>query len=202
MVFIGFGEAVPTSPKVREEWTMNAISVYHRRSAEKDAVAVYDVGGCIRSWGRRGILSGGLLGFVLGAIFVANAPAADVLTFGAIGTVIVCVIECAVVGGGLGALLAALNGQGVLRGNATGVTWTLTTGGPRPYQPMLPATSDHSDAMDSLWQDTRTRPSTIRPWEDEGGAFAQEAVTASEMNRFVVFVTSNAAEVKNLDRPR
>ena len=67
---------------------------------------------------------------------------------------------------------------------------------------MLPATSDHSDAMDSLWPDTQTRPSTIRPWEDEGGAFAQEAVTASEMNRFVVFVTNNVAEANNLDRPK
>jgi len=118
---------------------MNAISVYHRRSAKKDAVAAYDVGGCIRSWGRRGILWGGLLGFALGAIFIANPPATDVLTFGTIGTLIVCVIECAVVGGALGALLAALNGQGVLRGNATGLARKLTTGRPPSYQPMLAA---------------------------------------------------------------
>jgi len=181
---------------------MNANSVDRRRSADKGAVAVYDVGGCIRSWGRRGILSGGLLGFVLGALFVANPPATDVLTFGAIGTLVVCVIECAVVGGGLGALLAAFNGWGVLRGNATGLARTLTTGRPPAYQPMLPATSDHNDDMGSLWQGTRTRPSMIRPWEDEDGAFPQEAVTASAMNRFVVFVTNNAAQVKNIDRPR
>ena len=94
---------------------MNAISVSRRGPAEKDAVAVNDVGGCIRSWGRRGILSGGLLGFLLGIVFVANPPATEVLTFGTIGTLIVCAIECAVVGGGVGALLAALNGRGVQR---------------------------------------------------------------------------------------
>jgi hypothetical protein len=139
VAFIGFGETVPTSAdNALGTGQMNAISVYRRRSVEKDAVAVYDVGGCIRSWGRRGILSGGLLGFVLGAIFVANPLAADVLTFGTIGAVIVCVIECAVVGGGLGALLAALNGHGVLRGNATGLARTLTTGRPPAYKPMLP----------------------------------------------------------------
>jgi hypothetical protein len=181
---------------------MNSISVHRRGLGEKDVVAVYDISGTIRCWGRRGILSGGLLGFVVGAIFVSNPPAADVLTFGAIGTLIVCAIECAVVGGSLGALLAAFNGRGVLRGNASGLARTLTTGRPPAYKPMLPATSDHSDAMGSLWQDTQTRPSTIRPWEDEDGAFAQEAVRASEMNRFVVFVTNNAAEVKKLDRPR
>lgn len=169
---------------------MNAISVYRRRSAETDAVAVYDVGGCIRSWGRRGILSGGLLGLALGALFVANPPAADVPAFGAIGTLIVCVIECATVGGGLGALLAALSGQGVRCGNATGLARTLTTDRPPAYQSMLSATSDHSDAMDSFSQG------------DEDGAFAQVAVTASAMNRFVVFVTNNAVDVKNIDRPR
>jgi hypothetical protein len=118
---------------------MNTTSVHHRRSAERGAVAAYDVSGCIRSWGRHGILSGGLFGFALGAIFVANTPATDVLTFGTIGTLIVCVIECAVVGGALGALLAALNGQGVLRGNAIGLERTLTTGRPPSYLPMLPA---------------------------------------------------------------
>jgi len=91
---------------------MNSISVHRRGIGEKDVVAVYDVSGCIRCWGRRGILSGGLVGFVVGAIFVSNPPAADVLTFGAIGTLIVCVIECAVVGGALGALLAAFNSRG------------------------------------------------------------------------------------------
>ena len=119
---------------------MNTTSVHHHRSAERGAVAAYDVSVCIRSWGRRGILSGGIFGFALGAIFVANTPTTtDVLTFGTISTLVVCVIECAVVGGALGALFAALNGQGVLRGNATGLERALTTGRPPSYLPMPPA---------------------------------------------------------------
>ena len=115
---------------------MNAISVYRRRSAGKDAVAVYDVGECIRLWGRRGILFGGLLGFALGTTFVANPLASDALTFGTIGTLVVCIIECAVVGGALAALLAAINGPGVLRGHTTGFARTLATGRPPSYIPM------------------------------------------------------------------
>jgi hypothetical protein len=110
---------------------MNAISVYHRRSAGKDRVPVYDVGGCIRLWGRRGILFGGLLGLVLGAAFVANPLPS--LTFGTIGTLVICVIECAVIGGGFAALLAAINGPGVLRGHTTGFARTFATGRPPSY---------------------------------------------------------------------
>jgi len=112
---------------------MNAISVFRRRFDRKDTVAVYDVGLCIRSWGRRGILFGGLLGFVLGAAFIANPLAADALTFGTIGTLAICVIECAVVTGGLGAALAAIHGPGVLRGHTTGFARTLATGRPPSY---------------------------------------------------------------------
>jgi hypothetical protein len=124
------------SPPEKFWGTMNAISVYRRRSAGKDAVAVYDVGGCIRLWGRCGILFGGLLGFVLGAAFVANPLASDVLTFGTIGTLVVCVIECAVVGGGFGALFAAINGPGVLRGHTMGFARTFATDRTPSYIPM------------------------------------------------------------------
>jgi hypothetical protein len=54
------------------------------------------------------------LGFVFGALYVANPPAADIPTFEAISTLMICAIECAVVGGGLGALLAAFKGRGVV----------------------------------------------------------------------------------------
>ena len=97
----------------------------------KDAVVVHNVGGRIRSWGRRGILSGGLLGFVFGAMFVANLPAADIPTFEAICTLMICAIECAVVGGGLGALLAAFNAGRVFV--ATRPDWR----GHRPDRPRL-----------------------------------------------------------------
>jgi len=76
--------------------------------AEKDAAAGYDDDGCVRSWGRRGILSGGLTGFVLGAIFVANPITTGVFTFGIVGALIVRATECAVVAGGFGVLVAAL----------------------------------------------------------------------------------------------
>ena len=136
---------------------MNAISIYHLRSAKEDAVAAYDVDGCIRSWGRRGILSGGLLGLALGAIFLAKLSATDI--FGTIGTLIVCVIECAVAGGGLGALLAVLNGHVVLRGNAIGSARTLTTGRPPSYRPMLAA----------AWRSQRLHGSSLSGYSDAVG---------------------------------
>ena len=109
---------------------MNAISVSGRCSAGKDAVAVYDVGRCIRSWGRHGILFGGLIGLVLGTIFVTSPLTAGVLRFGIVGTLIVCAIECAVVGGGLGVVMAALHGRGALRGSMNGLERTLVTPSP------------------------------------------------------------------------
>lgn len=93
---------------------VNATSVYRSRCAENNTVAAYDVGGCIRSWGRRGFLWGSIFGFALGAIFVAAPHTPGLLTFGIAGTLIVCAIECAVVAAGFAVLMAALHGQGVL----------------------------------------------------------------------------------------
>lgn len=93
---------------------MNAITL-SRRFAEKDGTAVHDVGECIRSWGMRGVLFGGLFGFAFAAILVAIPHATEVLTFGIIGTLIVGAVECAVVAGAFGAFAAALNGKGALR---------------------------------------------------------------------------------------
>jgi hypothetical protein len=98
---------------------VNAIFFYRRHHSEERAVAIHDVEGCIKTWGWRGTLSGALLGLALGAIFVANPFAAGVLTFGIAGTLIVCAIECAVVGGGFGIAIAAIHGQGVLRASKT-----------------------------------------------------------------------------------
>jgi hypothetical protein len=92
---------------------MNALSISHLSFPENETVAVYDVDGFIRSWGRWGILSGGLLGVALGAIFISPPLNADT-TFGIIGTLIVCGIECAVVAGGLATLAAMLYGRGTL----------------------------------------------------------------------------------------
>ena len=94
---------------------MNAISL-PRRPSEKgtaiDASAFNDVGDCIKSWGMRGILSGGLFGFALGVVFVAVPLSTDVLSFGPIGTLLIGTVECAAVAGGFGALAAALYGKG------------------------------------------------------------------------------------------
>ena len=107
---------------------MITTSISHRRVAEKAAIAVYDVDGCIRFWGRRGMLLGGLIGSVLGAIFIANPFTAGVLTFGIAGTLIICAMECAAVAGGFAVLMAALHGHGVLRGSETGLTPTFAIG--------------------------------------------------------------------------
>lgn len=103
---------------------MNAISLSSRLS-DNGSVVVYDVGVRIKSWGLRGILSGGIFGFVLGAMFVAIPFTADVLTFGVLGTLAIGTLECAAVGGGFGAFAAAVFGQGIARGNTIGLSRAL-----------------------------------------------------------------------------
>ncbi len=83
---------------------------------ERSAVAYYDVGDCLKSWGRRGIFWGGLFGFALGATLVAIPNTENVLSFGVAGTLIVAVVECAVIAGAFAAFAAALYGKGVLHG--------------------------------------------------------------------------------------
>lgn len=109
------------------EWKVNAISVSPSSHAERNAVVVYDVDRCIRSWGRFGIRAGGLFGVVLGTIFVANPLTADALTFGTIGTLIVCAMECAVIAGAFGVSIAAFRGRGVLRAETTRLDWIRAT---------------------------------------------------------------------------
>jgi len=166
---------------------MNAISFSHHFD-EKHAIVVHDVGDCIRSWGMRGILSGGIFGFVLGVIFVAIPLTTDVLTFGTIGTLIVGAVECAVIAGGFGALAAALHSQGVLRGN-TGLARTFATGrlpedanwreagiplsawparwafpGSTAIQTILPVTGEYGDTVDPSLQHAKMRSSAIDAW--------------------------------------
>jgi hypothetical protein len=82
---------------------------------ERSAVAFYDVSGDVRSWGRRGILGGGIFGFALGIGFVAIPFTSDVLTFGVAGTLIVAAVEGAVIAGAFSAFAAALYGKGARR---------------------------------------------------------------------------------------
>jgi hypothetical protein len=79
---------------------------------ERTTIAYYDVSDRVKSWGRRGILGGGVLGFVLGAALVAIPHANNILTFGVVGTLIVAVVEVAVITGAFAACAAALYGNG------------------------------------------------------------------------------------------
>jgi hypothetical protein len=100
---------------------------------KRSPVARYDVNDCVKSWGRRGILGGGLFGFALGAALVAIPHTDNILTFGAFGTLIVAMVEGAVIAGAFGACAAALYGRGLARGNAANVERALPTGR-RPAQ--------------------------------------------------------------------
>ena len=85
---------------------------------ERNVVAFHNVDGDVRSWGRRGIVGGGIFGFALGVGFVAIPFTSDVLTFGIAGTLIVAAVEGAVIAGAFGAFAAALYGRGAQRGTA------------------------------------------------------------------------------------
>ena len=165
---------------------MNAITA-SRRFFEKDAdaIVVHDVGSCIRSWGRRGILSGGIFGFILASILVAIPLTTDVLTFGTIGTLIVGAVECAVIAGGFGALAAALYGQGVLRSNTADrlpasadwaegaiplsewpARWSFP--GVTALQSVLPDTDDYTAIIAPSVQQAQMTMSAIDSWENGG----------------------------------
>jgi hypothetical protein len=88
------------------------------RISERTAVTVYNVSGCVKSWGLRGIMAGSLIGFALGVAFVALPHTDSVLTFGVAGTLIVAMVEGAVFAGAFAAFAAALYGKGALRGRA------------------------------------------------------------------------------------
>ncbi len=91
-----------------------------RRIVEQQTLAFYDVSDRLKSWGRRGILSGGLAGFALGMALVAIPPSANVLTFGVIGTLVVGVVEGAVIAGAFAACAAALYSNGAVLSGAAG----------------------------------------------------------------------------------
>jgi hypothetical protein len=75
-----------------------------------------NVDGCIKSWCIRGMFVGALFGAAIGAVFVTYPLDTDILTFGIIGTLAVCAIECAVIAGAFGAFAAALYGGGSVPG--------------------------------------------------------------------------------------
>jgi hypothetical protein len=176
----------------RECSKVNTISASNR-FAQKNGTVVRDVGDCIRSWGMRGILSGGLFGFVLGAIFVAIPLTTDVLTFGTLGTLIVGAVECAFIAGCFGALAAALTGKGTPRGDTTSMGRTFVAGraparvgwqegdiplstwparwafpGSTALQSILPATNDYREIIAPSVQQAQMTMSAIDSWENGG----------------------------------
>ena len=111
---------------------MRAISASSRfaepRRPDTRAIPIIDVTECVKSWGRTGITLGAIVGFVLGAVFVAIPLSTDVLTFGVLGTLLVGTVECAAVAGAFAAFAAALYGNGVRGGNAATFERILKTG--------------------------------------------------------------------------
>lgn len=87
------------------------------RNLEPKALAFYDVSRCVKAWGRRGVLLGGIFGFALGVMFVAIPFTSDVLTFGVIGTLIVAAVEGAVIAGAFSVCIAAFYGKGEIYNN-------------------------------------------------------------------------------------
>ena len=91
-------------------------------AARVPAVTVHNnVDGCIKSWCIRGMFVGALFGFAIGAVFVTYPLDTDMLTFGIIGTLAVCAIECAVIAGAFGAFAAALYGGNSVPANIAGL---------------------------------------------------------------------------------
>jgi hypothetical protein len=92
-------------------------------AARVPAVTAHNnVDGCIKSWCIRGMFVGALFGAAIGAVFVTYPLDTDMLTFGVIGTLAVCAIECAVIAGAFGAFAAALYGNGNPHGNIAGLS--------------------------------------------------------------------------------
>jgi len=99
------------------------------RTSEAASAPIYNVTGCVKSWGRRGIFWGALFGLVFGAILVAIPLSDDILTFGVIGTLLVAAVQCAVIAGAFAAFAAALYGSGVRVGGGSAQFERILTAG-------------------------------------------------------------------------
>lgn len=88
----------------------------YQQFIKKDLLTYYDVSDRVRSWGRRGILGGGLFGFALGVVFIAIPQTVKVLAFGVAGTLLVTAVEGAVIAGAVSACAAALCSKGARYG--------------------------------------------------------------------------------------
>jgi hypothetical protein len=159
-----------------------------RRPPYTKTTPLTDVTACVKSWGRRGVIGGAVFGFVLGIILVAIPLSTNILTFGVGGTLLVAVVECAVIAGGFAALAAALFGQGSgghARSDALAMTRRRTTEAawrdsdsplaewpqrkPSTFStppPPFPLDSDGDWNTVTSLQNIQTRLNTIDAWEN------------------------------------
>jgi hypothetical protein len=83
---------------------------YH---ATEKVVGFYNFGDRIKIWGSRGAIWGGLWSLFLSGVFITAPVVGSVVVIGYLAVALITVLEGAVVGGGLGALGAALYGIGI-----------------------------------------------------------------------------------------
>ncbi len=168
---------VPTDVPDFREYPMNAIT-FPRHFSVRKANAVHDVGDSIKSWGKRGMVSGGLFGFTLAAVLVAIPLTTDVLTFGTIGTLIVGAVECAVIAGGFAAMAAALYSQGVLRSGSAGFERTIAADAVWPQTAMPLSDWPARWAFPGRSLTTPIQPATV-PFQDAAEPSLEETLPPS-----------------------
>lgn len=85
---------------------------YH---TEETVTGFYNMGDRVRFWGRRGAFWGSLWGLFFGGLFLTLPVTGPVVVVGFLAAAVTSVLEGAVMGGGLGALGAAIASIGVPR---------------------------------------------------------------------------------------
>lgn len=96
---------------------------------DEEVVGSYAVGGQVKFWGGCGLFWGGLWGFLIGGVFMVVPGIGNVFALGYLTTVLLSVVEGAVVVGGLSALGAALCSAGIPKDSALVYETVLKAGG-------------------------------------------------------------------------
>ena len=108
-------EAEAAIKKLRQSgYDMNKLSIVGRDYlTEEHVVGYYNAGDRMKFWGKMGVFTGGLLGFVVGSGFFLIPGIRPLLVAGPLVGMIVGALEGGVVVGGLSALGAGLYGMGI-----------------------------------------------------------------------------------------
>jgi len=83
---------------------------YH---TDEKVVGFYNAGDRVKFWGKRGAFWGGLWGWLFGGVFLFVPVVGHVVVLGYLATLVISIVEGAVVVGGLSALGAALYSSGI-----------------------------------------------------------------------------------------